>query len=116
MAGTACHVLCSTTRLGLTSVLGLMIGPHEHSLIGSWLHTGSGVVADATSQRIDALVSGHLVELARIDDGWRTLYRDLQDGRLWERSYPHSEQHGGGPPALHCVSLKQARALYGYEA
>ncbi|MFC0682900.1 Imm27 family immunity protein [Lysobacter korlensis] len=93
-----------------------MIEFHEHSLVGRWLSTGGGVSGDPACRRIEALVSGHLLELARTDGGWRTLYRDPHDGRLWERSYPQGELHGGGPPALHCVTLKQARAVYGYEA
>jgi hypothetical protein len=93
-----------------------MIGPHERSLVGSWLSTGSRTSADPTCQRIEALISGYLVELAQSPDGWHTLYRDPNDGRLWERTFPNSGQHGGGPPALHCVSLEQARAAYGHEA
>jgi hypothetical protein len=38
------------------------------------------------------------------------------DPAAWEHTFPNSGQHGGGPPALRCVSLEQARAAYGYEA
>jgi hypothetical protein len=93
-----------------------MIDPHEHSLVGHWVVSSSGVSADQTCARIEALVSRHLLELAHAQNGWRTLYQDPRDGRLWERIFPNSDQHGCGPPALHCVSSAQARAAYGYEA
>jgi hypothetical protein len=93
-----------------------MIEPHELSLVGHWVVTPSGLEADAACRRIELLVSERLVQLAQAEDGWRTLYLDPRDGRMWERTYPSGEQHGAGPPALHCVSFEQARAVYGYEA
>jgi hypothetical protein len=61
------------------------------------------------------MVAGHLVELARSPDGWATLFRDPADGRLWEHTYPESDLHGGGPPALQVISPDDARAAYGIE-
>ena len=90
-----------------------MIDPGESALIGQWLAHGTLVVADETCHRIDALVASHLIVLATSADGWSALYRDPADGRLWERTYPHSDWHGGGPPSLQCISLAQARATYG---
>ncbi len=104
------------TPLGVHIALGLMIDAAETSLIGRWLPTGSGVVADETCRRIESLVTSHLVELARTADGWSALYKDPSDGRLWEHTYPHSEMHGGGPPTLECITPIQAKTAYGVEA
>lgn len=93
-----------------------MIEPSETSLVGHWIATGSGVVRDETCRRIELLVETHLTRVARSSDGWSTLYRDPSDGRFWEHTYPQSAMHGGGPPALHCISQSQAKALYGVEA
>jgi hypothetical protein len=46
---------------------------------------------------------------------WETLFQDHDDGRYWERTYPNSEMHEGGPPALVCVSEEEAKAKYGDE-
>ena len=93
-----------------------MIDSGESSIVGRWLETGSGVVGDETCRRIQLLVSSHLVELARSPDGWSTLYRDPCDRRLWEHTYTQSDLHGGGPPALECITQVQAKATYGVEA
>jgi hypothetical protein len=48
-----------------------------------------------------------------ISGAWETLYRDPSDGRYWERTYPSGELHGGGPPALRCMTADEARRKYG---
>jgi hypothetical protein len=93
-----------------------MLKPSETSLIGQWVTHGSGVVADDNCRRIQELVATHLQQLARSADGWSCLYFDPADGRMWEQIYPESEMHGGGPPALICVSQEQALAKYGVGA
>ena len=93
-----------------------MIESGETSIIGHWLAIDSGVTGDESCRRIELLVRTYLVQVARSPDGWSTLYRDPGDGRFWEHTYPQSELHGGGPPALQCVSHTQAKALYGVEA
>ena len=93
-----------------------MIDPSKSSFVGRWLEKDAGVVGDENCQRIQLLISCHLTELARSHDGWSTLYRDPGDGRLWEHTYPQSHLHGGGPPALECITQAQAKATYGAEA
>ena len=44
--------------------------------------------------------------------GWEVLYPEPRDGRFWELIYPHSQMQGGGPPRLHLLSSKEARAKY----
>jgi hypothetical protein len=55
--------------------------PVETTLIGAWTLEDASVVGDATTKRIEALVSNLLVELQRSTDGWSTLYKDPNDGR-----------------------------------
>ena len=93
-----------------------MIDSRESTLIGQWIANGSRVVADEACVRIEALVANHLTQVAHSADGWSTLFQDPADGRLWERTFPQGDMHGGGPPALHCLSSEQARAAYGFEA
>jgi hypothetical protein len=91
-----------------------MIEPGESSLVGHWVEEGGNMVADSTCLRIEVLVAKHLVRLATSPDGWATLYRDPTDGRLWERTFPFSHLHGGGPPSLVCISPAGAGQRYGH--
>jgi hypothetical protein len=86
----------------------------ETCLIGHWVKSASGVIADDVAQRIVALTSSHLNYLATDSTGWKHLYADPEDGRLWELTYPHSEWHGGGPPCLQVVSKAAALQKYGW--
>ena len=70
------------------------------------------VVADETCQRINELTTSHLKELGRDSSGWDVLYRDPDDGRLWELTYPQSELQGGGPPQLRCLTTDEAKKKY----
>jgi len=84
--------------------------PDEMVLTGAWILDGSTVVGDEVSRRIEWLVDSRLDQLATT--GWETLYRDPRDGRLWERTYPKSEMHGGGPPELRALSPEDASPRY----
>jgi hypothetical protein len=89
-----------------------LLSPSEVLLEGNWVRGADGVVADATAQRIESLLADALEKVAESADGWRTLYRDLRDGRFWELTYPRKEWHGGGPPRLSCVSADYAKEEY----
>lgn len=88
--------------------------PHETDLVGQWIFVGGEVKGDEACNRIEWLVSEVLEEVAisKEDGAWETLFRDPDDGRLWERTYPQSHMHGGGPPRLICLSPEQAKAKY----
>lgn len=88
------------------------IRPEETDLLGEWEVAGGVVVADATCQRIETLVEQILQKVAVDKSGWYTLYRDSEDGRYWELTYPDSSWHGGGPPRLTYLSAQEARAKY----
>jgi hypothetical protein len=85
----------------------------ETELVGQWHLRGTRIIADDTCRRIEELVSKHLVLLGSDASGWDDLYRDPDDGRLWERTWPQSEMHGGGPPRLSCLPVDEALRKYG---
>jgi len=87
--------------------------PQETDLVGTWQMKHDTLVADPTCNRIEWLISEHLVRLASDFSGWVELYRDPDDGRLWELTWPQSELHGGGPPRLSCLTIEAARNKYG---
>lgn len=79
------------------------IEPHEMDIVGKWILSQGQVIEDETCQRIQTLIHHHLLKVKTEPSGWETLYRDPQDGRLWELTYPQGELQGGGPPRLSCV-------------
>ena len=89
------------------------LAPEETDITGKWVFTGDRVVGDENCERIHDLVQNHLIRLGSDQSGWDTLYRDPDDSRLWERIYPQSALHGGGPPALRLISKDLARVKYG---
>jgi hypothetical protein len=101
-----CDLDCRPLKVRLT--------PDETELIGDWIVKGSNVVGDETQERISWLIGNVLEEMAiSIPFGaWETLFRDPEDGRLWELAYPQGEMHGGGPQALRCISEEIARQKY----
>ncbi|HTQ02500.1 MAG TPA: Imm27 family immunity protein [Polyangiaceae bacterium] len=87
--------------------------PDEERLIGTWESQQGQLKADDVAQRIDFLVASVLQRVASSPDGWSVLYRDPDDGRLWELTYPQSETHGGGAPELRQISPSDAEEKYG---
>ncbi|HEX8151856.1 MAG TPA: Imm27 family immunity protein [Thermoanaerobaculia bacterium] len=90
------------------------LGADETELVGSWLVKHGRTVNDDVANRIEWLTRGPLRRIATDASGWDTLFEDPGDGRLWERIYPASEMHGGGPPLLRVVSPEAARTKYGW--
>jgi hypothetical protein len=93
----------------------LKLQADERLLTGRWIVQDGKVRADATCERIAWLLSRHLQKVADSAQwgAWETLYRDPDDGRYWERTYPQGEMHGGGPPQLICLTVEEARQKYG---
>ena len=79
------------------------LAPDERVLVGAWTD-GPGSEHDEADRRIFWLVSRRLIPLAVTEGGWRQLFRDPRDGRLWELTFPHGSLHGGGPRRLECVA------------
>jgi len=91
----------------------MRLAAHETDLAGAWQMTRDKIAADPACERIEWLISQHLVQLGGDSSGWYELYRDPNDGRLWELCWPQSEMHGGGPPRLSCLTIEAARSKYG---
>jgi hypothetical protein len=89
--------------------------PGERVLVGRWLGQSSRAERDPTCVRIEYLTECVLQKLGFSKEGgaWETLFRDPADGRLWERTYPESEYHGGGPPMLIVIDHATAMKKYG---
>jgi hypothetical protein len=85
---------------------------NETSLVGSWITNQDKIIQDKVCKRIDWLVTNCLKKLAVDKSGWETLYQDLNDKRYWVLSYPNSDWHGGGPPALKTISQVDAQAKF----
>lgn len=80
-----------------------LLMPSETLLQGKWLVSDGEILADHASQRIEYLISSVLLFVAKDDSGWISVFRDPQDLRYWELSYPESQDHGGGAPMLRCI-------------
>jgi hypothetical protein len=87
---------------------------HETSLVGEWIESNRQVVGNENCERIKDLLQNQLVRLADADGGWSILLRDPSDDRLWELIYPHSDYHGGGPPALFYITKERAKEKYNF--
>ena len=89
------------------------IAKDETLIQGAWELVGRRMVADASVMRIQSLIGTELEKVADTSGGWETLYRDRNDGRLWERFFPRSEMHGGGPESLRYIEAAAAEDKYG---
>jgi hypothetical protein len=89
--------------------------PDEKRLVGGLIAENGQVRGDAVSERIDWLLSHDLEMISDSPEfgAWRTLYKDPNDGRYWERTYPNSGMHGGGPLELRCMTAEEAAQKYG---
>jgi hypothetical protein len=89
--------------------------PDEQVLTGAWLFVDGPAQRDRVCERIEWLIAHQLLKVADSPQSgaWETLYRDPDDGRYWERTYPQGEMHGGGPPQLKCLTFQEARNKYG---
>lgn len=87
--------------------------PDETELTGHWRLVAGKMVADDTCRRIQLLISERSVKITTDSSGWHALYRDPEDSRLWELSYPQGEMHGSGAPKLTLITAQRANAIFG---
>ena len=88
------------------------LAPGERLLDGAWTN-GPGSAHDEVDRRIFWLVTRRLTLLGVAEGGWRQLYRDPRDGRVWELTFPRGSLHGGGPRRLENVAPLVAADRYG---
>jgi hypothetical protein len=90
------------------------IEPNETELTGNWVVEEGRFRGDAVCARVKWLTQHWLVKVGDSGQsgGWETLYQDPGDGRLWERTFPQSEMHGGGPPRLTLLTPEEAAKKY----
>jgi len=89
------------------------INSYETVLTGQWIFRDGRLVANDVCERIFSLTTSYLVKVKQDVSGWNTLYRDPNDRRYWELTFPQSELQGGGPPQLKCVTVEEAKEKYG---
>ncbi len=88
--------------------------PDEVNIFGARLDKHGNVSRDPEAgRRMSYLLNSYLVKVATDETGWRTLYRDPEDGRFWEMTFPYSHFQGGGPHLLTAVDLDLVRERYG---
>ncbi len=90
----------------------MKIESNETILKGSWVFKDGSMTNDSVSQRIENLITKYLIKIGEDNSGWNKLYRDPEDNRYWELTYPESESHGGGAPQLEFLSEQQAKNKY----
>ena len=73
------------------------LAAHEIELVGAWNLRRGKIAGDPISERIEWLISNHLIQLGSDSSGWSELYRAPDDDRLWE---------------LTCLTIDAARAKY----
>jgi Immunity protein 27 len=86
----------------------MKLKPDETELIGRWEIEDGRVLSDATCERIEWLTSRYLQKIA--SSNWKLYFKDPDDGRCWERTYPKGEIQGGGLPRLTVLSAEKAHA------
>lgn len=92
----------------------MKLKPNETIVTGNWIEQDGKVIGDENENRIQWLIDNHLQQVAfsPVSGAWETLFKDPDDGRYWERTYPHSGMHGGGPLQLIYLTPEQAEEKY----
>jgi hypothetical protein len=81
---------------------------NETYLKGNWVFESGVVKADEVTKRIEWLLAHSLNKIKNDWSGWETLYQDVNDARYCEHTYEQSQMHGGGPPSLIFLTVKDA--------
>jgi lipid-A-disaccharide synthase len=107
------EITLEMARVSVSARNEIVIGSNEFEIKGSWALVEGRMTEDEAVKRIRFLVDNALQYLATSKDGWEKLYRDPQDGRYWELTFPRGEMHGGGPQSLFLANLTMVQEKYG---
>jgi hypothetical protein len=93
----------------------MKLEPQEKLLTGKWIFENNQMRGDEVEERIHWLIAHDLQKVTHSPQSgaWETLYKDPDDGRYWERTYPQSQMHGGGPLQLRNLTADEAITKYG---
>ncbi|WP_299775903.1 Imm27 family immunity protein [uncultured Pseudoteredinibacter sp.] len=64
-------------------------------------------------KEIDKFLNKYCDKVATDESGWEILYRAKSTQEYWVKTYPNSEQHGGGKPVVVNISKEAAEAKFG---
>ena len=80
---------------------------------GNWLVVDEKIVGDSICEIIENMIANNLDEVGNREGGWITLFKEKTTGKFWERTFPESNMHGGGPPQLELLSKNDIKERYG---
>lgn len=63
-------------------------------------------------RKADQFIKDNCVKVATDDSGWEILYRVKSTQEYWVKTYPNSEQHGGGESLVFNISKEEAEAKF----
>ena len=61
----------------------------------------------------DKFTKENCIQVTTDDTGWEILFRVKGSEEYWVKTYPDSENHGGGEPLLATISINDAKAKFG---
>ena len=74
-------------------------------ITGEWILVDGRIQGDRNCKKIEHLLKNELSAVKADDCRWAGLYVD-KSRCYWELTYPQSHLHGGGPPQLQRLSIK----------
>ena len=90
------------------------IAKSEKLIQGAWELVDGRIVADASLKCIHSLIDTELEKVGtRLADGKSSTVTAMMVA--WERFFPFSEMHGGGPESLRCIEAAAAADKYGVQ-
>ena len=80
---------------------------------GNWVKIDGKIMGDSNCEIIDNMIENDLEKVGDREEGWITLFKEKLTNKFWERIYPDSHMHGGGPPQLELLSKNEVMDKYG---
>ncbi len=87
--------------------------PEEKVIVSRWVFENGKIHEDFNCERVKKLIASYLELIMVAPDVWTSLYRDPEDGRLWETVYFEPGAQAGGPKSLQRIESEGIRKKYG---